>query len=188
MIKEVRCAFIGTCPLIMRSARLANPLDPLARALHDISTRRKKSEADIREMGRIEWYGALYLRDGRPCVPSDAIEATFFNAAKANRRKIAAKSAFYVNDSPYLQYDGPQDIDRMWEDDTFHFLKTVAVQGKRVLRMRPIFHKWRIDATCLYEDGILSEDEVWKHLEYAGKYVGLLEWRPRYGRFTVGRL
>ncbi len=54
--------------------------------------------------------------------------------------------------------------------------------------MRPIFNDWSAILTLQYEDTLVNLARVDAWLDAAGTQVGIGDWRPQYGRFTVARL
>src|SRR6202000_1931549 len=96
---KVRTDLVGTTELLMHNVRLANPDDPFAKAISRISSKRKKTEEDRREMAHLEWMGSLYTssRDDfspedidddenvRIVMPQTNIKRAFKEAAKATR-------------------------------------------------------------------------------------------------------
>lgn len=66
----VRTQVIGTTQMHTHNIRLANPDDPFARAISQISAKRKKTEEDRKEMARLEWHGGLYTELGTAYSPA----------------------------------------------------------------------------------------------------------------------
>ena len=50
----------SVAPLLMHNGQLSDPLNPWAQAIKRITDKRKKTLADLEEVGRLEWYGGLY--------------------------------------------------------------------------------------------------------------------------------
>ena len=71
----------GVAPLMMHNGRLSDPLDPWAKAMKKVTEKKKKTEADYEELSRLEFLGSLYLLDGVPCIPREALKATYLRAA-----------------------------------------------------------------------------------------------------------
>ena len=63
----------------------------------------------------------------------------------------------------------------------------VKLQGNQVLRYRPAYTKgWEAEFKLLILDEEQIPVDVAKQiLEYAGKFVGIGDWRPHFGRFEV---
>ena len=74
------------------------------------------------------------------------------------------------------------------EGDAYRLCVPVGLNGKRVMRTRPIFRAWSVVAEVEYEDTILNLEQVNRWVQTAGVQVGLCDWRPRYGRFTVEKI
>jgi hypothetical protein len=67
-----------------------------------------------------------------------------------------------------------------------------AGSGSRVTKIYPRIEKWKGTATVLILDQIITEKVFAKHMEEAGRYVGLGRFRPErggfYGRFKVNSI
>jgi hypothetical protein len=90
--------------------------------------------------------------------------------------------------SKRIEYDGPRTAQELWEDDRFRFSSIVRVGQARVNRMRPIFNDWSAVVTLNVEDTLIDPARVTEWLVAAGNQVGIGDWRPQYGRFTVERV
>jgi len=62
------------------------------------------------------------------------------------------------------------------------------LNGKRIMRTRPIFRNWSALAVIEYESSLLNLEQVDRWIQTAGVQVGICDWRPRYGRFTAARI
>lgn len=82
----------GVAPLLMHNGRLADPQQEIPKALKQLFSQRDKTDADLAEMARLEWYGALYLHDGKPYLPGDRLEATLIESAKKKKKGPNAKA------------------------------------------------------------------------------------------------
>lgn len=183
--EAIRLRLVGTKRLIMHCGRLADPLDPISKDLARLTHKRAKTEADHDEIGRVEWNGGLWLDGGRPCVPADALMATFVEAAKSRRRTMQAEAGLVVDRNAPLMYDGPDDMDKLWEDERFRLRAGVNVNGARTMRTRPIFDDWSVEFTAHYLPTLLDRDEVYELYALAGFTRGLGDWRPQNGTFEV---
>lgn len=183
--KSIRLELTGTRPLVMRAAQMADPLNPASRALSRLTSKRSKTEGDHREIERIEWHGSLWLHDDKPCIPSEALEATFLKAAKSRRRGGEAKAGLVVETPAALLYDGPRDIDELWEHGGFKLRTSVRVGNARTIRTRPCFTAWQASFTVNYLPSLFSEAEVIEIYATSGVTQGLGDWRPKFGTFTV---
>jgi hypothetical protein len=179
----------GVRPLLMHSATLADPLHRITRELASLTRKRDKTAADHEAIARVEWGGGLWLANGRPCIPAEAVDATFVEAARTRKKGKAAVAGFRCSAPAILQYEGPSTIEELWADERYRLRSSVTVNGKsRTIRTRPRFPEWRamIEAECV--TGLLEPDEVVALFEVAGFRIGLGDWRPKYGRFLVRRV
>jgi hypothetical protein len=72
----------GQRPLLMNSSAKADPLNPIKIELDRLTSKRDKTAADHEQIAKAEWHGGLWLHDGNPCIPSEAIESAFNAAAR----------------------------------------------------------------------------------------------------------
>lgn len=183
--RSLSLRIVGVAPLVMHSGQLANPLSPQAKELRKISKKRAKTDADHEFLSRVEWNGGLWLSGGVPCIPGESIEACFVQAARKSKRGVIARAGMISPQNWPLEYDGPHDLNKLWEDESFRLIAGVRVGQARVMRTRPIFRKWAARVTFEYLDDQMDESDILDILRVAGRIVGLGDWRPRYGRFEI---
>lgn len=175
----------GTAPLLMHSARLANPLDPAAKALKRVTGKRNKTDDDHEELARLEHAGSLYIDpDIGPFIPVDNMWRALYDGAKKTKRGPKIKEGVVITSDGPLAYRGPRDVEGLWADENFRFLVSAKVGMQRVMRCRPIFREWRTEFVGMFDPNVIDLVELEQIAETAGQLVGLLDWRPRYGRFT----
>ncbi|MCJ2084601.1 hypothetical protein MKK88_01140 [Methylobacterium sp. E-005] len=183
--QRMKFRLTGVSPLLMHNGRLANPLDPMAKALKAVSSKRAKTDADHEEMARVEFLGGLYVGDDGPCIPGELIEAALIAAAKKSKRGPQAKSGLLSDANHRLDYAGPREPDALWCDENYRLTAGVRVGQARVMRTRPIFRDWSAEIFVDFLPGQLNRAEVAEMVRVAGEIVGLGDWRPRFGRFKV---
>jgi len=184
--KTLRFKVTGDAPLIMHNGSLANPLSQGAKQLKQVTSKKKKTDADFERMAEIEFKAGLYIDEDRgPVIPGENIEATIYNAAKITKEGKIAKSACFVPKAAVLQYDGPRDADGLWQDERFRNCVGVKVGMSRIMRTRPIFNEWSAVIEVEFEDSVVNQEQVERWVHSAGTQVGLCDWRPRCGRFTA---
>jgi len=72
---KVRLTLTGTAPMLMHNIQLADPLNAIARAMKEISSKRKKTDEDQLRMAELEFKGGLYITDQLgPYVPGVNVE------------------------------------------------------------------------------------------------------------------
>ncbi|MBR0777287.1 hypothetical protein JQ625_20845 [Bradyrhizobium diazoefficiens] len=169
----------------MHNGQLADPLSDATKALARLTSKRVKTEADHLEIGRIEWNGSLWLDSGRPCVPAEALIATFVAAAKTRKRGDEARAGLVVMENAPLDYPGSKDLDHLWLDQAYRLRTSVRVRGARTMRTRPRFDDWSLKFVARYLPTVLDRDEVIELYRIAGFMKGLGDWRPLNGTFEV---
>ena len=53
------------------------------------------------------------------------------------------------------------------------------------MRTRARFPDWRVDVEAEFESGLLDRTEIVETFRVAGFRIGLGDWRPEFGRFSV---
>lgn len=186
--QTLRFRLTGVSPLVMHNGQLANPLNPIAKAMKRISGKRNKTDADFEELARLEFLGGLYVHDGAPCLPGELVEGAFTEAAKKAKRGQQAKAGLLSVGNFPLIYGGPSKPDDLWADDRYRLAVGVRVQRNRIIRTRPIFRDWACEISIDFMPGQLNRSEVEEMARTAGAVVGIGDWRPKFGRFTAATL
>lgn len=177
----------GVSPLLLHNGQTADPLNKWAKALKAVSGKRVKTDADHEEMSRIEWMAGLYIgEDGKPCIPGEVFEAALKEAAKLQKMGKAASSGIIVDTAAKLRFKGDTKTpEQLWEGGEHLLRVPVRVQQAKCMRTRPMFSDWSASVTVQYEDSILNENAVDQFMRDLGSRIGLCDWRPKFGRFTV---
>lgn len=191
-METLKFRITGTAPLLMHNGRLADPLDEFTKKIKKISSKRNKTDADHLEMARIEWHGSLYLNeDGLPCIPSYVMEGPLTGrggaAGKVKMRK-QGEAGMFIQEDAVLEYEGPTSIDELWEDKQFRLRAKVKIGQSSVMRTRPMFREWSAVIEIWYNPELLNPEAIVQWMDVAGDQVGLMDWRPKYGRFVSEQL
>lgn len=188
MLQTAKYHLIGVAPLHQHNGQLADPLSAWSRELKKISGKRNKTDADHEEMARLEWYGGLYTHDGRICIPGRCVDATLINAAKKNKKGMQAKAGLICEENFLLDYDGPEDINKLWEDHRFRARILMRVKQAGVMRTMGHFFPWSTTIIVNFNDESLNERDIDAFVTIGGEQIGVLEGRPRFGRYTAKKL
>lgn len=183
--KSLKFKITGVAPLLMHNGQTADPLNPHSKSIAEITSKKKKVESDYLEMAKREWYAGLYLWNGEPCIPSEAIEAALVKGAMKEKSGPAAKAGMIVENHAKLLYRGPRKPDELWLDEKFRLRCPAKVGTGRVIRTRPRFEGWSADIVVMFLPSLLDQKDIRSFLVTAGEQIGLLDWRPRFGRFVV---
>lgn len=188
----------GLRPLLMHNGSLADPISDATVAMAKLIKDRKASKKDAdkaarldAEIARIEWEFGLYWNEKLgPVILSDAIERCIqLGAQKEKLGKQAQAGALCVESDIKLNYDGPRTKEALYKEKRFCLRKGVVIQRNRVMRSRPMFPTgWWIEFDMEVDTDTISEEAMQKACEDAGRFIGLCDWRPKFGRFISERI
>lgn len=162
-------------------------MNEFSRAIKEISGKRNKTDADYEKMAELEWRGGLYLNEyDQIIIPSNVLEAAFVNGAKKTKSGKQAQAGLFVHEDAILKFPhSTLSIGELWNMPEYRLAVGVRVQTSRIMRTRPKFTEWGIDATIVYDEGIFNRNKVLDIIKTSGDIVGVGDWRPKYGRFEV---
>ena len=185
MSNTIKARLTGRLPLLMHNERLANPLDQAAKDLKVITSKRKKTEDDMLALSFAEFRGGLYIDEDGPYIPAHWMLAMIRDGAKLTKQGKDAIRAILLNDAKLpLIYSGPKDVDGLWKKGFFD-RRMVGNQKARVLRTRPKFAAWSVEFSLLFDESVFDRGQIESILKTAGNMVGLGDYRPLFGRFSV---
>lgn len=185
---NVAIELTGMTGLVMHNERLADKQDEFARAIAEITSKRKKTAEDAAAIERLEFLGGLYYDpDVGVYVPAWNVVRCLEEAAKIRRLGTALIRALSVTtDRVVVEYSGPRKPPELWEAPAFRFRKSVGVQRNKVMRMRPIFRKWSVCLQAELLADVLDPSDLTEIANAAGRSIGLGDARKLgYGRFVA---
>lgn len=116
------------------------------------------------------------------------IEAMIRDSGRMTKRgKDVIRGLQVVQDRVMLNYTGPRDIEGLFKAN-FYDRRSVGNQTSRVMRTRPMFRNWSAKFEVLYDAEIFNGEDVVSILKTGGAYIGLGDYRPRFGKFSVKAL
>lgn len=188
-MQTMKMKWTGIRPLVMHNGLLADPANEYTKAIKAITSKgsKKMTDADHEERNRLEWEGGLYWNDELGAViPSDNIERCIqLGAQKSRIGKDVQAVVFCIEPEIPIQYDGPRDKKKLYQD-RFILTKGVRVTTSRIIRVRPRFPVgWSLNVEVEFDETIVNPKNLLKACIDSGALVGLGDWRPKYGRFTV---
>ena len=185
-MKTLEITISGITPLIMHNGQLIDPLNAATQQLARLTSKRKKTLDDHKQIAKTEWYGGLYVDEkGAPCLPGEVIEAALVEGAKKFKLGKVAKGGLIVVGNFALDYDGPKDVDDLWETGNFVKRAAVKVGMARVIRTRPIFSGWGCTFEVQWDPSLVRDERQVIEIAEAAGESGIGEWRPKFGRFEV---
>lgn len=180
----------GTTPLLCHNIRLADPDDEFARQLAEITSDRtfKKTEEGRRAMERLEWFGGLYTVNGSgPVMPTANIKRCLARAATTFKKGKDVTKAIHFSDlTTPIAYEGPRDLEKLYEQPEFRSRLMVSVGQQRVPRVRPQFPQWALVGEAELVEEVMDLRLFQTIADLAGRAEGLGDNRSNgYGRFQA---
>jgi hypothetical protein len=192
---QYTATIVGIRPLLMHNGRLADPLDEHAKALKVVTSKKKKTDDDHIEIGRVEFVGGLYFDEELgPYIPADNLQTLIEKGAQKRKMGPLFKALVEVPppdeaDGYALSYEGPRTMPGLWNDKKFVLRKGCRVSSSRVIRTRARFPTgWKLTFPVFVLDKGPTKEQVHDAIADAGILLGLGDYRPRYGRFEVESL
>lgn len=188
-MQAFRMTCTGTRPLLVHNVRLASPMNPYAKALKALNSKRSKTDEDRVAIAKVEFEGSLYFDEEiGPYLPGGNLLASITEGAKIKRagRKVERGVTVVEFELP-LVYKGPRDLAGLWGNGESEYvdIRPVTVQSSKVDRCRPIFRDWLIEATVVVDKSAIDIDEFKEVAGLAGKMAGLGDYRKQFGRYAV---
>lgn len=186
---EVIVKLTGVAPVLMHNIRLLDPTDHIVKGMKEITSKRKKTETDLEELKRLEFEGGLYIDAKGPYIPSEWIESMIRDGAKKNKLgKTASAAVFCTEDRFHLDFKGPKTVVKLFAQPEYVDTRGVVVGRARVLRTRPKFPEWSVTFSAYLNTEVMDLKDFERAIQQAGLMVGLGDYRPKYGRFTVNSI
>lgn len=203
-IRKAHITMTGTTALLCHNGQTADPRNHYAKAMKQISGKRKKTDADLDQLAKIEWFAGLYI--GRvemgdsklptTVLPSHVLESAFIAGAKKSKRGTQAKSGLFVTKPALLDFKGKPEgalteeqlqeaLDALYESGEHHLTVGVKVGQAKVMRTRPMLSDWKATCEVEFDDEVMTFADLREVVEDAGRLVGCGDWRPKYGRFEA---
>lgn len=121
--------------------------------------------------------------EGNLCQPGDHIHASMVKSA-ANF-KIPGRRGKTYKDLIQASIDIEPEMIPHKKQDYVIDKRAVVVQRSRIMRYRPRLDEWELEFELHVIDEQLDVKVVKDILDYAGRSVGIGDYRPKFGRFTI---
>lgn len=173
--------------MIMHNGQTADPLNTYAKGMKAITSNKKKTEADIEALAKIEYEAGLYLNKQREVIiPGRLFEAMIAEGARKTKDGKTALSTTFVDNDAVIEYDGgPLTVEQLMMSDAHRLTVPVKLKGSRIIRTRPIFHNVRAEFFVSLQTELANESQLRRWVQDGLNQVGLGDWRPRHGRGYV---
>lgn len=186
----------GITPLLIHNGRTANPLDEYAKRMKNLTSKRKKTEEDIKELLALQWESGLYWDQKLGLhMPTENILAALHKACK--KHKMGPLVPGFVFDEAIgfpIIVPHHTDFEALKADESNRFIKTVTIQRSKTLSCRPMFNDWSIGLEFFVDETLLSLEDVKLILTTMASRIGLGVWTPshpkpgNFGRFLIKKL
>jgi hypothetical protein len=149
----------------------------------DTKTTKKTGAKDYSE----EWKKSMYFDDKLGIYqPAIHIEGAMIKAA-TNFQVTGKGKKTYKDLFKSAVFCSPEKILHNKRDPDFIHKALVRVNGGGVERLRPAFKDWYLEFNIQVLDEQIDKDVVNQVLTHAGRFVGIGDFRPRFGRFAIER-
>lgn len=184
---QVTVRLTGKTPLVLHNNQCVDPRNPLKKAISAITSKgKRKTDADLEEIIRLEFAAGLYLDPVLgPVVPAQNIRKMLIEAARKDKNGKQFESGAYIYEASAIEYEGPRDLRGMIDDGRFMWTTVVGNQSASILRTRPKFDQWALNFNVELEDTLVTKDMLQNAMNHAQLAVGLCDARAiGYGRFS----
>ncbi len=175
-MKTVKVEIKGVTPLLMNNPETMIEEAQVNKKVTDKTAKRNKEE---------EAEKLTYKDKGKLYVPAEAIKGSLLNASSFKKiGKYAAKSivagGVFIKPEKVFLNKNTYEID----------LRTVVIQGNRVVKARPKVPEWKLSFDLMYNENLIANGEDIKQiLTEAGQRIGILDFRPQkkgsFGMFEI---
>jgi hypothetical protein len=186
-MKKLKVTWKGMTPLIMHSNQGVNPLHPITKEMKKYTGKRKKTDEDYEIIADLEWESGLYWKDEiGTFMPAENVEATIRNGAKSIKKGSAIQKFLSV-EPLYIPFTYGEKLskEQLKADLKYRDVRVMKINNSSILRTRPRFDTWQIQFFINYEEKQMDLEDIVQSIDYAGKFVGLCDSRPKYGQFVA---
>ncbi len=119
--------------------------------------------------------------DGELCLPSTHFKASLVKAG--TDFKMVGRKTYkdYIKSGIFFE----EELNILDPQEYVIHAEPVVIGQARVMSWRPKFKEWSCEFIMSIEDDMINQSVLKDILEAAGKYKGVGDYRPEYGRFEV---
>lgn len=167
MEKKVEVKIVGRAPILMHKCVLENGTKGRKKIVYNPDEEAEKAayrNDDGKLFAPSRWFKAAMIK-----------AATDFKMSGKKTYKEYIKSGVFIDESEIILDQQEYVVDA----------SPVNVNRSKIMRWRPRFDEWSCGFTLSIIDDMLNVETLHEILEAAGKYKGIGDWRPEFGRFEV---
>jgi len=179
--------------MLLKNGRTSNPLDPMTRAIKEITGKKTKTDEDYEKLSDLEFEASLYWDDEVGVhFPAENIKAMFYAAAK--KIKMGRQTHAILLDHPLapIVFPNHKNLKKLAADPDMRLVNMVVIQKRKTIRTRAkIPAGWTCTFTLLVDEAFMNLETVEQILEIASIQIGCGDWRPgspspgTYGTFVI---
>lgn len=203
-LRKFNLTLEGVRPLLCGNPCTIDPIGKPAQAKKWYTQLKKKEEIHHRALRKLDWlfsgywkvegdyfYGPELNGDADfegfsiPTLPAQHLQRCIRDGAVKWKLGKDTKRSIMVEADAIINYEGPTDARKMFEDSRF---VSVASTGRGIMAVRLRIPEWQVNYSLLLNDEIMDPTTLEKILHNAGMCEGLGTWRPDHGRFRLVQL
>lgn len=142
-----------------------------------------------------EWKESLYVTNGEVYQPANHFEMSMTKAAAGFKvtgkrgksyKDLVSANVFIDPEKILFGIPEPSELDTDADKPLYLDMRPVVIMRARIVRLRPAFKPgWELKFTINVIDDELPANILQDILVLAGKAVGIGDYRPKFGRFSV---
>lgn len=179
-LAKVYAKIRGVTPMIIQNGRCANPLDPFAKKMKSLTSKKNKTEDDLHLILETQWEASLYWNEKIGLhMPSENMLAAFYKGAK--KHKLGNKTSAIIFSDPIgypIITEFHDDFEKFRANTQNRFIKPVVVQRAKTISCRPIFNNWSMNFDLEFEREVWDVNEIKTILMTMSNRIGLGVWTP----------
>ena len=188
-MKTIRFKVTGTTALMLNNPQTVNPFNEYSKMLKPLTSKRTKTEDDMKEIFRLKFISSLYISDGVYIIPSSHFEKSICEAAKERKLKTKFEMNLHaLNDCPIDFKDKDKTPEQLYELEEYVDIRNVGIQKSKIATARAIIPQWETKVEFIFDDTQIDEKDVCDIFEIAGKRYGIGTYRRLYGKFEIKKM
>lgn len=194
-VNQARITMTGTTGLVLDNIESMDPDGEIAREIKKITDKDEMTAEDRERKDRLAYRGALYLNpDKRLVLPYRCLKRALRSGAYLiGSTTLSGKMDKGIETTALefpLDYTGPADVDKLYEDERFRLRLMVNKNpsGKKAMvpYVRPVLPEWSMTCTLMVFNEIIGWDKFVQSVEATGTLIGVGNARKiGYGRFSA---
>ena len=193
--KQIQLKLTGVQPLMLNNIQTENPLNKWAKKLKEVTSKKKKTDADTLEIIKLQFMASWYIdEDGHYVLPSECVLKSFEMGAKEFKKgSKLVENVQIIEDDLVIKFDGmDKSLEELYDDGNGKNVDTRICgissgfgSKSKVLTTRVLIDKWSVPLTMLYDEDQIDLTDILRAAEIAGQRKSVGTYRRRFGRYKV---